>query len=54
MIITREWLWPDCVTGVERIKATQKIFAQQSSQRALAHFAGWKDRGLVRMSDYRN
>ena len=26
MIITREWLWPDCVTGVERIKATQNIF----------------------------
>ena len=26
MIITRDWLWPDCVTGVERIKATQQIF----------------------------
>ena len=26
MIITRDWLWPDCVTGVERIKATQYIF----------------------------
>ena len=26
MIITRDWFWPDCVTGVERIKATQHIF----------------------------
>ena len=26
MIITRDWLWPDVVTGVERIKATQEIF----------------------------
>ena len=27
MIITRDWLWPDVVTGVERIKATQEIFS---------------------------
>ncbi len=26
MIVTRDWFWPDVVTGVERIKATQHIF----------------------------
>ena len=25
-IISRDWLWPDCVTGEERIKSTQYIF----------------------------
>ena len=27
MIVTRDWFWPDVVTGVERIKATQQIFS---------------------------
>ena len=27
MIVTRDWFWPDVVTGVERIKATQHIFS---------------------------
>lgn len=27
MFVTRDWFWPDVVTGVERIKATQHIFA---------------------------
>lgn len=26
MIITREWFWPDVVTGEDRIRATQEIF----------------------------